>query len=107
LQPTRSGMKSLRIDIDRELAKLALFIAETWRDEHPDASATSLSDFKECVAYVTAEMVTAGSAVGGPIGLEITTGGGSKAACKVCEEILATRLSSSGTTNYCCQHLQS
>ncbi|MGJ3247448.1 MAG: hypothetical protein ACFE0I_15420 [Elainellaceae cyanobacterium] len=76
-------------DFEHELEKLALFIAQTWRDDHPHAQATSKADFDTCVSYVTAEMAKAGKVVGGPAGLAIMTGGGSAAGCVACRHILS------------------
>lgn len=76
------------LNLDQELEKLAMFIAETWSDDHPNAHLNSGADFQKCVDYVTAEMVKAGAAVGGPAGLEILTGSGSKAARCVCRRVL-------------------
>ncbi|MGJ3253542.1 MAG: hypothetical protein ACFE0J_20770 [Elainellaceae cyanobacterium] len=76
-------------DFEHELEKLALFIAQTWRDDHLDAQAASKTDFDTCVSYVTAEMAKAGTVVGGPVGLAILTGGGSAAGCVACRRILS------------------
>jgi len=78
-------------DLEHELEKLALFVAQTWRDDYPDAQAVSKADFDACVSYVTAEMAKAGTAVGGAAGLAILTGGGSAAGCVACQRILSQR----------------
>ncbi len=83
--------ESLTIDFAKEFEKLALFVAQAWLDEHPNANLHSQTDFQDCVQYVTAELAKAGSAVGGPAGLELLTGGGSEAACKVCKSVLVDR----------------
>lgn len=79
-------------EFEREFEKLARFVAEAWRDDHPH----SLADFDDCVAYVVAEMVQAGTAVGGPAGLELLTGGASTAACKACRQVLSSLRNSKG-----------
>lgn len=84
------GLKSP--SINQELEKMALFVAETWRDDHPTAHISSAPDFQACVLYVTIEMVKAGTAVGGPAGLEILSGGGSAAACTACRQVLSTQV---------------
>jgi hypothetical protein len=78
------------VDIHQELEKLALLLAQSWRDEHADADPNSEETFESCVAYITAEMAKAGSAVGGPAGLAILTGGGSAAARIACKRLFWT-----------------
>jgi hypothetical protein len=78
------------VDIHQELEKLALILAQTWRDEHAEANPNSEETFENCVAYITAEMAKAGAAVGGPAGLAILTGGGSAAARIVCKRLFWT-----------------
>ncbi|XGW00331.1 MAG: hypothetical protein ACAF41_15520 [Leptolyngbya sp. BL-A-14] len=71
------------------LEVLALFLAKTWKDDHPDATATSEDDLNQCILAVTTELAIAAKAVGGPVGLEILTGGGSAAARAVCKQVLS------------------
>jgi len=75
-------------DFSFQLEKLALFLAQTWKDNHPEAQAESEADFNCCVMAVATELAIAAAAVGGPIALEILTGGGSAAACTVCKQVL-------------------
>lgn len=70
------------------LEKLALLLAQTWKADHPHATAHSKEDLNDCILAVTTELAIAARAVGGPIGLEILTGGGSAAACAVCRQVL-------------------
>jgi len=67
----------------------AVLLAKTWKDDHPDAVAESENDLHNCISTVTAELAIAAQAVGGPIGLEILTGGGSTAARAVCKQVLS------------------
>ncbi|NJR60979.1 MAG: hypothetical protein HC769_20410 [Cyanobacteria bacterium CRU_2_1] len=83
------------IDLKRELERLSLIPAQAWKDEHPDACLESDIDFCNCVNYVTVEMAIAGAAVGGAIGLEILTGGGSEAARSTCRLVLSSSQNSS------------
>ncbi|PSB31832.1 hypothetical protein [Stenomitos frigidus] len=76
------------LDFNVHLEKLALFLAQTWKDDHPDATAESEADLSHCILAVTAELAIAAQAVGGPISLEILTGGGSAAARAVCQQVL-------------------
>lgn len=76
-------------DFSEELEELAMLIAETWKDFHPNLPTNSEEAFEACVFCVTTEMATAGTAVAGAIGLEILTGGGSAAAKVVCSRVLS------------------
>ncbi|UBF25714.1 hypothetical protein K9N68_29850 [Kovacikia minuta CCNUW1] len=89
-QAPRADEEIPSVDFDPILENLAFFVAEAWKDDHPDTHLQSTADFNCCVEYVTAEMAKAGAAVGGPAGLEILTGGGSIAACKVCRRVLSS-----------------
>lgn len=70
-----------------QLEALALFLAKTWKDEHSHLQLDSTA-LDECILAVTRELAIAATAVGGPIGLEILTGGGSAAACVSCRQVL-------------------
>ena len=76
------------LDFKVHLEKLALFLAQTWKDDHPNATAASEDDLRDCILAVTTELAIAAKAVGGPVGLEILTGGGSAAARAVCQQVL-------------------
>jgi hypothetical protein len=76
-------------DFSVPLKELASLLAKTWKDEHPDAAAESEHDLNNCILAVTTELAIAAKAVGGPIGLEILTGGGSAAARAVCKQVLS------------------
>lgn len=76
-------------DFGTHLETLALFLAQTWKDDHPDAVADSEDDVNQCILAVTKELAIAAQAVGGPVGLEILTGGGSAAARAVCKQVLS------------------
>jgi hypothetical protein len=75
-------------DVHNQLAKLALPLAQTWRDNHPDAQPGSEADLDECVLAVAIEMAVAGETVGGAIGTLIAAGGGVTAACVACRRVL-------------------
>jgi hypothetical protein len=75
------------LPLNYQLEQIALFLAEAWKDEHFDPDSDPKADFTECVAYVTAEMAIAATLVGGSVGLEILTGGGSIAARRVCQRL--------------------
>jgi hypothetical protein len=92
-----NGDRHPKIHFDQELEHLALFVAETWRADHPHAQPDSEEDYMACVLYVTEEMARAGAAVGGPAGLEILTGGGSAAGRVVCRRVLTD---SSGSSSF-------
>lgn len=76
-------------DFSAHLEPLARFLAQAWKDDHPDVIAESEDDLKQCLWAVTAELAIAAKAVGGPVGLEILTGGGSAAAYAVCKQVLS------------------
>ena len=76
------------LDFNVHLEKLALFLAQTWKDDHPNATAESEADLSDCILAVTTELAIAAKAVGGPVGLEILSGGGSAAARAVCQQVL-------------------
>lgn len=89
---TRSPAPSCK----QEFEKLALLVAQTWKDDHPSVMPTLEADMPEadiedCIAYVTTEMAAAATAVGGIAGLEILTGGGSAAACVACKQVLSVQ----------------
>ncbi len=86
IQPQNDYQQHSTLDFHPELQKMALFVAQTWKDNHTASGPTALH---HCVSYVSAEMAKAGAAVGGPAGLEILVGGGSAAACSACKQVLA------------------
>ena len=75
-------------DLHNQLAKLALPLAQSWRDNHPEAQAGAEDDLDECVLAVAIEMAVAGEAVGGPMGALIAAGGGVTAAGVACRRVL-------------------
>lgn len=94
-----SNLKSIRsdsvsrqelreFDLDNQLAKLALPLAQAWKDNHPEAQPGSEADLDNCVLAVAIEMAIAGEAVGGPIGAVIAAGGGVAAAGVACRRVL-------------------
>ncbi|MBW4581115.1 MAG: hypothetical protein KME42_16230 [Tildeniella nuda ZEHNDER 1965/U140] len=76
-------------DFGAHLEQLAVFLAQTWKDEHPGATVHSEDDLNHCILAVTTELAIAAKAVGGPVALAILTGGGSAAARAVCKQVLA------------------
>lgn len=82
----KTSEKSSELNFDQTLECLALFIAQTWIDEHPNTCLDRKAE-NDCIIYVTHEMVKAGTAVGGPIGLELLTGGASKSAYAACRRL--------------------
>lgn len=76
-------------DFSVHIEAWAVLLAKTWKDDHPDSVAESENDLHNCISAVTAELAIAAKAVGGPIGLEILTGGGSTAARAVCTQVLS------------------
>jgi hypothetical protein len=94
-----SNLKSIRsdsvsrqelreFDLDNQLAKLALPLAQAWKDNHPEAQPGSETDLDDCVLAVAIEMAIAGEAVGGPVGAVIAAGGGVAAAGVACRRVL-------------------
>lgn len=79
----------------KELEKLALIVAQTWLDDHPNAQPSSQADFQSCLQYVTQQLAEAGTAVGGFIGLAISVGGGSAAAEVACRQMFSSYTQSS------------
>jgi hypothetical protein len=92
LKPTNSDFVSReelrKFDLNNQLVKLALPLAQAWRDNHPDAQPGSEEDLDECVLAVAIEMAVAGEAVGGPMGALIAAGGGVAAASVACRRVL-------------------
>jgi hypothetical protein len=92
LKPSHSNYvtrEELReFDLNNQLVKLALPLAQAWRDNHPDAQPGSEADLDECVLAVAIEMAIAGEAVGGPMGALIAAGGGVAAASVACRRVL-------------------
>jgi hypothetical protein len=75
-------------DLSSQLAKLALPLAQAWRDNHPEAQPAAEEDLDDCVLAVAIEMAVAGEAVGGPMGALIAAGGGVAAASVACRRVL-------------------
>lgn len=75
-------------DLNNQLAKLALPLAQAWRDNHPEAQPGSEEDLDDCVLAVAIEMAVAGEAVRGPMGALIAAGGGVAAASVACRRVL-------------------
>jgi hypothetical protein len=75
-------------DLHNQLTKLALPLAQAWRDNHPEAQPGSEADLDECILAVAIEMAVAGEAVGGPMGALIAAGGGVTAASVACRRVL-------------------
>jgi hypothetical protein len=92
LKPSNSNYvtrEELReFDLNNQLAKLALPLAQAWRDNHLDAQPGSEEALDECVLAVAIEMAIAGEAVGGPMGALIAAGGGVAAASVACRRVL-------------------
>ena len=76
-------------DFNVHLEKLALFLAQAWKDDHPDVSAYSEEAMNDCVLAVTTELAIAAKAVGGPVSLSILAGGGSAAARAICRQVFS------------------
>ncbi len=75
-------------DLNNQLAKLALPLAQAWKDNHPNAQPGSEADLDDCVLAVAIEMAVAGEAVGGPMGALFAAGGGVAAASVACRRVL-------------------
>ncbi|MBD0346651.1 MAG: hypothetical protein ICV63_17865 [Coleofasciculus sp. Co-bin14] len=75
-------------DLHNQLIKLAIPLAQAWKDNHPEAQPASEADLDECVLAVAIEMAVAGEAVGGPMGALIAAGGGVTAASVACRRVL-------------------
>jgi hypothetical protein len=75
-------------DLNNQLAKLALPLAQAWKDNHPNAQPGSEDDLDDCILAVAIEMAVAGEAVGGPMGALIAAGGGVAAAGVACRRVL-------------------
>jgi len=92
LKPTNSDFVSReelqKFDLNNQLVKLAVPLAQAWRDNHPGAQPGSEEDLDECVLAVAIEMAVAGEAVGGPMGALIAAGGGVAAASVACRRVL-------------------
>lgn len=75
-------------DLHNQLVTLAVPLAQTWRENHPEAQPASEADLESCVLAVAIEMAVAGDAVGGPTGALIAAGGGISAAEVACRRVL-------------------
>jgi hypothetical protein len=91
-KPTNSDAVSREeireFDLNNQLAKLALPLAQAWKDNRPNAQPGSEADLDDCVLAVAIEMAVAGEAVGGPMGALIAAGGGVAAASVACRRVL-------------------
>ncbi|NEP56654.1 MAG: hypothetical protein F6K31_06465 [Symploca sp. SIO2G7] len=83
-----SGEELRKFDLDNQLLQLGLLLAQTWKDNHPDAQTDSETDLDECTLAVAIEMTIAGEAVGGLMGALISEGAGVSAACVACKRVL-------------------
>lgn len=77
-----------KFDLDNQLIQLGLLLAQTWKDNHPEAQAGSETNIDECTLAVAIEMTIAGEAVGGSMGDLISEGAGVRAACLACRQVL-------------------
>jgi len=77
-----------QFDLHNQLSKLALPLAEAWKENHPNAQPGSVENLDDCVLAVAIEMAVAGEAVGGPMGALIAAGGGVAAAGVACRRVL-------------------
>lgn len=84
-QPTSLASPQLR----QVLRSMALFLAEAWKFDHPEATLKSEEDLDACILYVTAEMAKAAKAVGGVAGVAVLSGEGSEAARFACRQVLS------------------
>lgn len=78
-------------DFSTHLEKMVLFLAQTWRDDNPDASSDSDADLNDCIMSVKTELAIAGSVVGGPAGVMILTGGNSAMISNICRGVLSSK----------------
>lgn len=78
--------------LNQEFEKLALIVAQAWKEDHPNAHFDSQKDVEACVQYVTTEMAIAGKAVGGVAGLALLSGAASQAARSVCYRVFSNSL---------------
>lgn len=82
-------------DAEEALEKLAMPLAEQWKNDHPNAKPGSDSDFNDCVTVVAAGVAAGGAAigtsfagVGAIVGAAIGAGAGVPAARIACRRIL-------------------
>lgn len=87
-QLERQSMPSF--DFSTHLEKMVLFLAQTWKDDHPDTSSDSDDDLNDCIMSVKIELAIAGSAVGGPAGVMLLTGGSSTLISNICRDVLSS-----------------
>ena len=76
-------------DFNVHLEKLAPFLVQTWKDNHPDATTHSKEDMNDCILAVTTELAIAAKDVGGSMSLAILTGGVSAAARALCKQVFS------------------
>jgi hypothetical protein len=89
LSPRSASTLTTTSTLQSALRKMALFLAETWKQDHPDASSESKEDVDACVLYITVELSKAARAVGGVAGVTVLSGGGSEAAQFACQRVLS------------------
>ncbi len=77
-----------KFELKNQLVELALPLAQTWKDNHPNAQPGSEADLDSCVLAVAIEMTVAGEVVGGPMGALISSECGVTAASIACRRIL-------------------
>lgn len=77
-------------NLRRALRKMALFLAESWKSDHPEPNPEFEKDVDACVLQVTVEMAKAAKAVGGVASVAVLSGAGSEAARFACSCVLSS-----------------
>jgi hypothetical protein len=103
VDPTRLPEVVKELDPSGEMERIAMPLAQKWKDENPDAKPGSQQDYDDCVLIVAAAVATVAAAVGakgGPAGAAagaaLGAGGGYAAARMACRRVLDS--SSSGSS---------
>jgi hypothetical protein len=77
-------------NLKQALRRMALFLAQSWKVDHPDPNPEVDKNVDACILQVTVEMAKAAKAVGGVAGVAVLSGEGSEAAKFACHCVLST-----------------
>jgi hypothetical protein len=77
-------------NLKQALRRMALFLAQSWKVDHPDPKREGDQEVDACILQVTVEMAKAAKAVGGVAGIAVLSGEGSEAAKFACHCVLST-----------------
>lgn len=107
VDPTRLPDVVRELDPSGEMERIAMPLAQDWKEDNPDAKPGSQADYDDCVLIVAAGVAAAATAIGGTtggpkgavIGAALGAGGGYAAARMACRRVLHSPSSSSSLSS--------